>query len=185
MSNKFNLHRVLLQAGHGGVDKGAAANGTNENFEVNQVIALAVPMLKARGVDVVHMADLPFTQSIAEVNRISTLGDWALEIHMDSFSTYNSFSMDDRYGVYHLGGSARSKEIGDVMLKKWLELGANKTSWNRADTLVRFGRLGWIRDTKPTAHLVELGFIQDNQGAIDDQLHAKLLTEAICAVMGK
>lgn len=183
--SKYNLHRVLLQAGHGGTDPGAVANGTTENKECNQVIALAVPILKARGVNVVHMADLPFTQSIAEVNRISTLGDWAIEVHMDSFSTYNSFSMDDRYGVYHLGGNFRSWEIGEVMLKKWRQLGANKTSWNRADTLVRFGRLGWIRDTKPTAHLVELGFIQDSQGAIDDQLHAKLLTEAICAVMGK
>ncbi len=45
-----------------------------------------------------------------------------------------------------------------------VQLGAEANSWARTDNLASFGRLGWIRDTNPLAHLLELGFVMgDNK----------------------
>ena len=52
------IKRILLQAGHGGTDPGAVANNTTENKEVNEILSLALPMLKSKGYNAVLMRDL-------------------------------------------------------------------------------------------------------------------------------
>lgn len=174
----MKITRILLQAGHGGVDKGAVANGTTENKEVNEIIAIAKHQLALQGYNVVLMQDTPFVQSISDANRMYNSGDLAVEVHLDSFSSFNA-SMVNRYGVYYNADDLTSKKACDLVSAYFKKETKNLTCWARPDTASRFGRLGWIRDTKAKALLFEMGFVQDKVDNLADQYKAKCLVEAI------
>ena len=177
LNSKFEYLRspnsITLAAGHGGSDPGAVSGSDVEAqdniFTTNRIYN----NLKAMGLEVNLVPhDLDLIGAISYVNSRYQWGQtWALEIHRDSASGLSSNTADNRVGVYGFGQytgqdgkfyteDVRSMSIAKFMRDKMVQLGAETSSWARADNSASFGRLGWIRDTKPVAHLIELAFVQ-------------------------
>lgn len=178
LTSKFEYLRspnfITLCAGHGGRDSGAVF-GNNVERESNIYTTERIASnLKALGISVyVVPNELDLVGAINHVNSKFKWGQtWAIEIHRDSASGISSETADKRVGVYGFGQytgqdgkfyneDSESMNIARFMRDRMVQLGAEANSWARADNLATFGRLGWIRDTNPLAHLLELGFVTD------------------------
>lgn len=189
MNKLRKIRRVILQPGHGGLageqfDPGAIGpNGETENKEVREIISHLDRILKVVGVPTLISPDARLAPSIRWINANANSADWAIEVHKDSAANMSA-SLRRRMGVYFVGGDAGSKEVADAMARQFILAGANPTSWSRPDTVSRHGSLGWLRDTKPVAHLVECGFMQDGLNEQEDKFYAIALAAAICTCLG-
>jgi N-acetylmuramoyl-L-alanine amidase len=165
---------LVLCAGHGGGDSGATNGNFTEADETIYLVNQMVTLLQNKGVNVTIVPhELGLVESINWVNQRYQWGDaWVIEIHRDSADGVDFTEASNRCGVYGFGAydnqpeDADSMDIARFMRDVLVREGASDSSWARPDTDVRFGRLGWIRDTVPLAHLMELGFMQgDNSNA--------------------
>ena len=167
------LNQIILCAGHGGTDPGAVFNNDIEAKDNIFTTAKIAENLKAMGLNVMVVSDdLDLVGAINYVNSKFQWGQaWALEIHRDSASGLTANVANNRVGVYGFGQytgqdgkfyneDVRSMDIARFMRDKMVQRGAEPSSWARPDSVATYGRLGWIRDTKPAAHLIELGFVQ-------------------------
>ncbi|WP_071527424.1 N-acetylmuramoyl-L-alanine amidase [Nodosilinea nodulosa] len=171
---------VVLAAGHGGDAPGAVYKGHQESKEAITIVDYVAKTLKEKGVEVVVVPhELDYVASIEWVNKRYEFGNaWVIEIHRDSAA---GLSLDDasrRFGVYY-GNSEGSKEIGKFLRDSFKSHGSNEKTWARVHTESPHKRLAWIADTKPLAHLLELGFMEGK----NDEEHiiwlAKVATAAI------
>ncbi|MFZ4767032.1 MAG: N-acetylmuramoyl-L-alanine amidase, partial [Roseimicrobium sp.] len=163
---------LVLAAGHGGGDPGATNGTFKERDEAIVIVDRMAELLRARGVQVViapHEDDTDV--SIPWVNKRYKFGEaWVIEVHRDSASGLAEDDASRRCGVY-TGTSSRSVEVGAFIRQALLRHGAHPKTWNRLHTESRFGSLGWIRQTVPAAHLLELGFMEGK----NDDAHMSFL----------
>jgi N-acetylmuramoyl-L-alanine amidase len=188
MPNKYldSVTHIVLQAGHGQGDPGATYSGISENTENNQIIARIARILRFCGIETIVDPDLNLANAISYVNQNYSVGKyWCLEIHKDSAAGVDPNTLRNRVGVYYYGGDRDSQAIAEKMINVIKNNGADSKSWARPDTVARFGRLGWIRDTKPLSHLIECGFIQDDTSDASDEKYAKWIAQAICDALEK
>jgi N-acetylmuramoyl-L-alanine amidase len=171
---------VVLAAGHGGSDTGATNGSHKERDQAIVIVDQMASLLSARGVNTVvapHSQDTDVT--IPWVNQRYRFGDaWVLEIHRDSASGLDLDDASRRCGVY-TGTSSRSIQVGAFIRQAFLRHGAHSNTWSRLHTQSRHGGLGWIRQTAPAAHLLELGFMQ---GRNDDE-HLSFLARIAAAAV--
>lgn len=158
---------VVLTAGHGGGDPGATHGAHNERDQAIIITDRTAALLRRRGIEVEIAPHGDDTyHSIRWVNDNFGLGDaWVLELHRDSAHGLDADDASRRCGIYY-GTSESSRDVGEFVRRSFLLNGAHRNSWARPDTVHRGGRLGWIRQTRPAAHLLELGFMQ---GKNDDE----------------
>lgn len=171
---------VVLAAGHGGNDPGAVNPPYKERDQAITITDRTAALLREQGIEVeIAPHDKGLSQSITWVNQNFGFGDaWVLELHRDSADGLSFDDASRRCGIYY-GTSESSKDIGNFVRDSFIRNGAHPKSWARSDTASRFGRLAWIRQTRPVAHLLELGFMQGNND--DDHLSwlAKVAAAAI------
>jgi N-acetylmuramoyl-L-alanine amidase len=180
-----NVKKIVLQAGHGGRDPGAVANNTTESIENNQIIVRISRLLSLNGVDHDVTPDLPFLESINYINRTYRASEiWAIEIHKDS-SGGNPDSLRNRLGVYYFGGDSDSAAIANQIRNVAVANGASNSSWFRPDTVSRFGRLGWLRDVTAVSHLIECGFLQDDNSDAADEKYARWVARGLTEALDK
>lgn len=171
---------IVLAAGHGGNSPGATSGPHEERKQAIAITKRIAELIKQNGVEVeVVPHELDLRPSITWVNERFSFGDaWVIELHRDSA---NGLDLDDasrRCGIYY-GTSESSKDVGNFVRLSLMANGANSKSWARPDTESNHGGLGWIRQTRPVAHLLELGFMQGkNDDAHLDWL-AKVAASAI------
>lgn len=165
---------VVLAAGHGASDPGAEFGGFNERDEAVAIVDRMAAELRARGVTVEVAPHREDTEdSIRFVNERFGFGDaWVIEVHRDSASGLSPDDASLRCGIYY-GTSEGSRQIGEFVRASYLRHGAHARSWARPDTESRFGRLGWIRQTRSTASLLELAFMEGR----NDDAHLSRLAE--------
>lgn len=160
---------IVLAAGHGGADPGVTHGLHKERDQAIIITDRAAALLRQRDVEVEiapHGDDL--VQSIQWVNTNFGFGDaWVLELHRDSADGLDTEDASRRCGIYY-GTSERSRDVGEFVRRSFLLHGAHRNSWARSDTASRHGRLGWVRQTRPASHLLELGSIQGRND--DDHL---------------
>jgi len=152
---------IVLSAGHGDGDPGAVNGKFNEADEAIIMVDEIAKQLKKQGITVdVVPHENGLKAAIKYVNANYDEGDaWAIEIHRDSADGLLAEQASLRCGVYHYP-SQGSTEIGIFVANALKRFGAHDTTWARPDTDSRFKQLGWIRDTKPVSHLLELGFME-------------------------
>ena len=171
---------VVLSAGHGGGDPGTVNGDFKEADEAVIIVDEIAKQLKKKGiaVDVVpHENGLK--TAIQYVNARYDTGDaWAIEIHRCSADGLPVKQASLRCGVYYYPSQA-STEIGIFMANALKRFGADGTSWARPDTESGFTRLGWIRDTKSVAHLLELGCMEGDNSKKHLLKLAKIATQSI------
>lgn len=158
---------IVLAAGHGDKDSGATFGQFKESEEAITIVDRVAALLKERDVNVAILPhELDLEDSIAWVNKRFKFGEaWVIEVHRDSADNLDPDDASRRCGIY-TGTSSRSIEVGTFVRQSFLRHGAHSKSWNRLHTESPRGSLGWIRQTIPAAHLIELGFME---GRNDDE----------------
>ena len=171
---------IVLAAGHGGGDSGATFGNFKERDQAIVIVDRMAALLTARGVSVViapHTHDTDV--SIPWVNQRYPFGSaWVIEVHRDSASGLGADDASRRCGVY-TGTSSRSIEVGAFVRLAMLRHGAHARTWNRLHTQSGHGSLGWIRQTIPAAHLLELGFMEGS----NDDAHLTFLARTGAAAL--
>ena len=187
-----SINRVILSIGHGGIngeeyDPGAinAKTKEKENIEAKQITIKLSQYLVNAGITVLVVPDFSLKRTIAYINAVGDAHtDWAFEIHKDSTDKYDDAKMKHRVGVYYHPTSSESMPIAEEMVEIMKKNGAHKTAWARVDSASNHGTgLGWIRKPKMLSHLIEAGFIQDNNNDNSDTFYAELIGKAICSLL--
>jgi len=150
--------KIFLNAGHSLKDPGAVKGGIKESVINIQVRDYLVPLLKKYGFKVEIVPDeLNLIQSVNWVNqRAKSLNNGlALSLHCNAGGGIGA-------ECFYYAGSEESKKLAEKLLSGYCEELKMKNRGAKPDTATRFGRLGWIRDTKPWALLLEMGFIDNS-----------------------
>lgn len=158
--------KIVLSAGHGDGDPGAV-NGPHK--EADQAVVMVDKMasgLRERGVDVeVVPHERGLSGAIKWVNDRFKLGEaWVIEIHRDSAGGLSQDDASRRCGVY-TGTSGPSQEVGTFIRDAFIRFGMHDKSWTRQHTESPHKSLGWINQTNPLAHLLELGFMEGDNSS--------------------
>ena len=171
---------VVLSAGHGGGDPGTVIGDFKEADEAMIMVDEIAKQLKKKGITVdVVPHENGLKTAIQYVNARYDTGDaWAIEIHRSSADGLPVKQGSLRCGVYYYPSQA-STEIGIFIANALKRFGADGTSWARPDTESGFTRLGWIRDTKPVAHLLELGCMEGDNSKKHLLKLAKIAVQSI------
>ena len=134
-------------------DNGAAANWTTEFAVVNpildSVIRTWIPWFRLVKVPVW----LNLNQRVKYINSNSRDGDVCIEFHLDSAPNADGCT------TFYFTGSTYAQAKATTFQQEYTRVSGIRWRGVKGDTTSRFGRLGFIRDTKPLALLVELGFI--------------------------
>lgn len=145
---------IYLSVGHSGNKVGAVANGTTE-FQECAKIADAV-VKQANSSIVLVPTTLDILPRIKWINEHAKESDVLIELHMDSASPTARGAT-----VFYYAGSEVGQREGQRIGKLYSDATGIKLRGVLGDTNTRHGRLGIVRDTKPLAFLVELGFISN------------------------
>ena len=128
--------------------------------------------------------DLDLKESIVWVNNVAPElnSGLAFSIHLNACGQCGASGAE----TYFYGGSKSSEEIAKKVIDKYCKITGFKNRGARPDTMARWGRLGWIRNTKPWACLIECCYM-DNEVDLkklksDYQRVAFGIYEGICDV---
>lgn len=147
--------KIILNAGHDDKDPGAVT--LKEADEAKKIRDAAADALAKIGFEVILVPDdLDLKKSIAFANKAAPKLDDALciDIHLNSSSTKSVRGTEAFYGT-----SDKSKEIAASMSANVAKALGFKDRGAKPDTQSAVGSLGWIRQTKAWATLIEVAFI--------------------------
>lgn len=151
-------YRVFIDAGHGGKDSGARANGLEEK-DLNLKIALRVQrILQAQGIEVVMSRT---TDKFLELREISSLAnnsgaDAFASIHINSATTTAAYGIE----TFYYPNRMDSKPLADSVQKQLI------SSTGAYDRGVKTADFHVVRETKMPSILAECGFISNKSEAI-------------------
>jgi N-acetyl-anhydromuramyl-L-alanine amidase AmpD/N-acetylmuramoyl-L-alanine amidase len=171
---------VVLSASHGAGDPGTVNGDFKEADEAIIIVDAIAKQLEKKGITVdIVPHENGLKTAIKYVNaRYDGDGAWAIEIHRGSADGLPVKQASLRCGVYY-HPSQGSTEIGIFMANALKRFGAHGTSWARPDTESGFTRLGWIRDTEPVAHLLELGSMEGDNSKRHLHKLAKIAAQSL------
>src|SRR5699024_2977163 len=147
---KNNDKLIVLDAGHGGHDGGASANGITEKDGALDVTLRVEKMLKARGYDVLltrrtdRFIELSERSNIANRNNADTF----LSIHANSGGGIGTETC-----WYNRNNAVTSK-----LFAQTIQNAVIKTT-NARDRGIKHGNLSVNRESKMTSALLEIGFL--------------------------
>lgn len=146
-----------ISIGHSGGDVGAVANGAIEFNVCEKIGNKVVEILNAKKLpSKVVDPSLKLSPRIQLINKIATAEDVLIELHMDSASPSARGAT-----VFYYTGDTKSQKMADLLADKYCSVTGIKKRASLGDTQNRHGRLAIVRDTKPRAFLIELGFISN------------------------
>lgn len=151
-------YRVFIDAGHGGKDSGASANGLQEK-DLNLKIALKVQrILQAQGIEVVMSRT---TDKFLELREISSFAnnsgaDAFASIHINSATTTAAYGIE----TFYYPNRMDSKPLADSVQKQLI------SSTGAYDRKVKTADFHVVRETKMPSVLAECGFISNKSEAI-------------------
>ncbi len=151
-------YSVFIDAGHGGKDSGASANGLQEK-DLNLKIALKVQrILQAQGIEVVMSRT---TDKFLELREISSFAnnsgaDAFASIHINSATTTAAYGIE----TFYYPNRMDSKPLADSVQKQLI------SSTGAYDRKVKTADFHVVRETKMPSVLAECGFISNKSEAI-------------------
>lgn len=148
---------VALSAGHQlHVDNGASYKELIEADLTIKIAMRAAEIIRKHGVDCLYVPDnLSLVQTIAWINQRASQISICVDVHINSGKGGNGVE-----GWNYVGGPNAS----DVLSRNLADACAAETGLkNRGvkdESTNRYGKLGFVHDTKPVAALIECGFIE-------------------------
>lgn len=173
--------KFFIAAGHGG-EVGALGNGTNEHKEVVDVVQKIMKYAPQMPFELV-MVPLEYSleQRIKFVNQSGTQQDYLIEVHMNSSGKSSIHGSE----VYYYAGYPEMQYKAQKIAQDYATFCGTYNAGPKADSVVRFGRLGVIRDTKPLAFLIETGYITNVEDLVLVREKAAFaIVQAILGVTG-
>lgn len=147
-NNARNIRNIILR------DTGASSGWFTEYGIIKEVSRLLPKRYKWKNELVFIPEWLSLVDRVKKINSLASSQDICIELHMNAGGgTWCE--------VFYLDGYKIWKEKALKMSYILSESLNIKDRWAKPDTATRFGRLGFIRDTKPIAFLIELGFIDN------------------------
>ena len=147
---------IYITAGHSDTDPGAIANGTTEHTVVKDIAQRLVER-NSKTTTLVPIGP-SLKERIAWINTHTKEDDLLISLHMNSAN-----ALAHGTEMYYYGGRENDKQEA----QRYINIFAQKTGlWDRGakpDFSTRHKRLGIIRDTRPRAFLIELGFISKSE----------------------
>lgn len=119
-------------------------------------IAREMSKIRLPGIDFVFVPDgMNLNQRIKWINERAVDGDMCIELHMDSFTKPDANGST----LYYMGGSDYARDKGLVFENEYTRVTWIRNRGVKPDISVGHGRLGFVRDTKCLAYLLEMGFL--------------------------
>lgn len=144
------MPQLYLSAGHQGGETGTKGPaGQREEVITRAIVDLAAQ----RGFKTVPHETL--AGRVAWINKTCKSDDVVIDLHLDSPDSLQQMDC----GIYFYGGSESSRILGKKLIENYSQSMGGIKYWIRPDTSSRFGRLGFVRDTKPLAFILELADI--------------------------
>lgn len=153
--------QIFISCGHNNARKSlvsltkdiwAVYDGISEYSVVKDVSRLISARYMGKNTLVFVPEWLNLSQRVKWVNERSRDGDFAIELHMNAWGGKGT-------EVFYFAWSKFMQEKAYSFSQSISWTLGIMNRWTKEDTKTRFGRLGWIRDTKPMALLIELGFL--------------------------
>lgn len=162
------MKTIIISAGHSLSDPGAVYNpGTKENFLTMSLTKLTASYLRSHGIGVLEVPDtLSLVDTIKWVNGRASEGaiELCVEIHTNSMTDKNPKGVEAWY--YHdfaTGlGDEGSKRLSQCMVDAIVVEAGMSSRGVFDESTNKWGKLGFVHDTKPLASLVECGFISND-----------------------
>lgn len=175
---------IYLSLGHGGGDGGARLDPDGkgplpanvENIEVTNIGKQVQTILATQGVQIGIVPDGTLKQRTAWINNNKV--EMVIELHLDSAPVASGCTL------FYYDGFNQVRDAGKPLLETYSQYSGIKSRGVKPDSSTRHGRLGIIRDTKPTAYLLELGFIQNDLETVR-QKSAIALAQGILKYLNK
>lgn len=138
-------------------DQGAVS-GSDTEFKYSSKIAKEIQKLwKIPGVTLRIVPEkLNLQARIKYINANSFNDDIAIELHMDS-ATPAALGCS----TWYLSASKYAEDKAKVFQMEYTKVTGLKWRWVHGDLSNRLGRLAFVRDTRPLAFLLEMGFISN------------------------
>ena len=167
---------VFLNAGHGGSDPGAAANGFKEK-DLNLSIAVSCrDELLRHSVNVIMAREKDTDLTSSEIIKMcnSSNASLAVDIH-------NNAGKGDGAEVYYYSGGGVSKELAEAVLAEIVKLGQNSRGIKTRASEDGSDYYYFIRETVPPAVIVECAFVDNREDMkiIDTKAEQQAMGKAI------
>jgi N-acetylmuramoyl-L-alanine amidase len=154
---KIIMKTICISAGHApnGIEAGAYYQGIREE-DINAKIGKKVAeILRLHSIPTLYVPDnLDLVGTIKWINDRGNQIDIAVEVHL------NAGGGKGVEGWYYAGGGESQKLSQFIIDAVSVETGMPKRG-NFDETTNRYGKLGFVHDTKPLACLIECGFIDN------------------------
>lgn len=150
---------IVLNAGHHDGDTGAISGAYIERDLCKKVRDEMLPLLSRAGFTAAVIPDsLTLSQSIAKANEIApSLNDaLCLDLHFNYATDVKASGVE----AFH-GTTSTSKQIAQLLSARLAATLGLKDRGAKPSTSANVGELGWIRQTKAWATLVEVAFISN------------------------
>lgn len=151
---------IYLNSGHDtNSDPGAIFNGIEERNLNIAISKKLIPLLKQQGFKVEYVPDnLNLVKSIEWVNKkVKNINDGlALSIHCNCCKGNGA-------ETFYYKQNVKSNRIAKKLIQNYCKETGLKNRGAKSDTQIRFGKLGWIRETKIWAVLIECFFMSNKQ----------------------
>lgn len=173
----YRIYKIFSEVGHGGKDSGAVGNSLKEK-DIALVVALEVDRLLKQYYNVIHKLSRytdeteTLTEAIEEEKAFNS--DYAIAIHINAGG-------GDGFEVYHHSKGTKSKALAMNIEKEIIKLGQNSRGLKTRVNNIGNEYYGWIRETKGSAIILELAFIDNKNdiSIIDEPQEQKAFALAI------
>ena len=159
--------KIFISCGHNNArnsalslykDQGASSGGNTE-YQITRKIANEIARI-GNGTPTRRFEFIPeglnLSQRIAYINKNAVDGDMCIELHLDSATP-----QAEGCTTYFMTGSKYAEDKARTFQQEYTRITGIKGRWVKGDTTNRWGRLGFVRDTKCLAFLLEMGFISN------------------------
>lgn len=156
------MKTVVLSAGHSTSDPGAVRGTTKESFLTMEIVKYATEIIQKHDVVCLNVPDhLSLLDTIKYINNLNRDIDACVEVHINAGGGQGV----EAWCYYDYATRKRSKQ-SELLSQFLVEAVCVETNMAKRgvfdESIIKYGRLGFVHDTKPIASLVECGFI-DNE----------------------
>lgn len=159
------MSTVVISAGHSTTDPGAVNGTTKESFLTMEITKYATQIMRNHGVEVLNVPDnLSLVDTIKFINALPQKIDACVEVHINAGGDGSSEGVE-AWCYYDFNThkiSPESQKLSQFLVEALKAETGMKIRGVFDESIIKYGRLGFVHDTNPIASLVECGFINND-----------------------